>query len=1186
REERRRRSLGGDDELMARARALSAAHLDGLAEPASVLAWHFKHGRDRVKAMQYLFTAGDEASVRMESTQLMHEGLQLLEGLVNLPGQSDLLDTRRRQLAWVSYMIHPFICVETNEKLIRSLQQRQLPLTDTIEFESILISSYTMIGRNGEALQRARELLRQLSPDTVPFALILFGRLNALLTRGEFRQLITEMETAATILKPHLETLPRQLIWAYAFCCFIREDAIAWLGEPVGRDHFAEVPRAIGEGHDFLDLIFWSYYPEVVRNSLTGGYLEIKAVSDEIFSLIKKMGRPIQHENRFQICLAYAAIEHGELEEGAHYADKVVALGARMQNKHQQASGFILQGMIHEQRNHLDDAIFAFGEAVRLSRESETDQLLPAMYRLAGVHLRRQQLEEAEALLDEAYELATGLRLENPYHQIQILRLQARLEMACNGEPDQIEAKLKRARNLALETQNPFQLGLTAQTLAKFYADQARLDVAQQELDAARQAYAQIRYRKAERALQELKAWIRQQQSQLAQQSVSVQLPLLQDETKRMVRPDTALELGYRIVEMLQHLNLNLGESLPAVSSGDLRELSERLQKVERVNQFSQLIMQSLDLQLVLHNIMDYVVDIAKADRGLLMLRDEQGGLSIQVVRTRENEALPQAQLLKFSKTFTQKVIESGRSLWVADAQADSELAQQASIMAMDLRTIICVPLRRDMEVIGLIYLDRQAINDTFSQQDLDLVESMATFATISLVNAKLHAQIQERNAHLQMLNDLSRAISTTLVFSELLNKVLGFCLKLTQAEIGYIFISRDINTEPAGFEQLECQASQDSQGRPLEAVQVSQSVIRKVLSEKQALCVVDMAEEEALAAQKSVMALDLRSVMCVPIFGRSEQVLGLIHVSSQAVSYTFTERDLSLMESIIRQVGLDIENRHLMELRKKQELFDQELALARNIQTSMLPDYSPDIPSLDITGFSQQAAAVGGDYYDYFKISDFEFGLAIGDVNGHGISAGLLMSMAKSCLFVQGKIDPSVGAVMSALNGMIFGGTKERLFMTFIYSIFDLQNQTMTLSSAGHHLPYHYSARDGALKPVQVKPTYPLGVRDKARFTEVTIELHPDDVLVYYTDGIIEAHSPEGEEFGFERMEDLIVRNCQHSAAEIQQALLQAYTEFVGGAEPEDDMTLVVVKAREVKKESVPERQKLKTGFLTLINR
>lgn len=1147
----------------------------------SALAYHFKNGRDRVKAFQYLIEAGQASSVRMEATLLMHEGLQILEKLRNLPGQEEQLEQYRRELAWTSYMIHPFICAETNEKLIAALQDKETPLEAQIEYESILISSYTMIGRNQEALNKAQGLLKQLKPETVPYGLILFSRLNALLTRGELRQLVTEMEIAANTLKQRLKRLPRQLVWAYAFCCFIREDAIAWLGEPVGQDHFAEVPREIGEQYDYLDLIFWSYYPQVVRNSLIGHYHEIKAVSDEVFALIKKMGRPIQHENRFQICLAYAAIEHGELDEGAHYAEKVIALGQRMQNQHQQASGNILKGMIAEQRNHLKDAEIAFQEAVRLSRESETDQLLPGLYRLAHIYLKQNQISQAEPLLQEALTLATGFRLENPYHQIQIYRLLAQLQIQKQAAAEEIDTSFKHSLSLSQDTQNPLQYGLTAIAYARWLGgnhERQNFEQAHDLLVSAKQRLREIQYTRADRNIQELQTWLRKQARQADQHD---------DLAKRFesqLAPHEAQEMAYKMLEVFQQYRLSTPATPGSSEHQDLQKLSERLKKVERINQFSHLIMQSLDLQMVLQNIMDYVVDIARADRGLLMLKNELGELEVQVMRIREADALPESQLLSFSQSFTQKVMEQGQSLWIKDAQSDQEFSQQASIMTLDLRTLICVPLKRNGEIIGLIYLDKQAVNAQFSPQDLELVESMATFATISLINARLHAEIQESNAHLQMLNELSRNISTTQDFSELLSMVLTFCLRITRAEIGYIFISKDINHEPQDFQSLICQASLDREGQPLNDVQVSQSSIQKVLTQKQALCVVDMQDEIDLAQQKSVMALELSSVMCVPIYGKREQVLGVVYVSSQAVSYTFTPRDLELMESIIRQVGMDIENRSLMEIRKKQELLNQELSFARSIQSSMLPDYQPDIPSLDIIGFSESAEAVGGDYYDYFKISDTEFGLAIGDVNGHGISASLLMSMAKSCLFVQGKIDPSVVAVMSALNGMIFGGTKERLFMTFVYSIFNLEQHTVTLSSAGHHLPYHYQASLGQLTPVQVKPTYPLGVREKARFNEVTLALKPGDVLVYYTDGIVEAHTPEGEEFGFERLEALIVEHHHRSASEIQHQLIQAYQQWIQGEEPEDDMTLVVVKARS--DQHLEQSPKLKTGFLTRINR
>ncbi len=1158
-----------------------AEWLEQQGEAVTALAYHFKNGRDRVKAMQYLFQAGEASSVRMEATLLMNEGLEILESLKNLPDQTDLLENQRRKLAWISYMIHPFICAETNQKLIASLQAKETDLTEQIEYESILISSYTMIGRNGDALQRAQDLLKQLKPETISYGLVLFGRLNALLTRGEFRQLVTEMEIAAETLKQRLARLPRQLIWAYAFCCFIREDAIAWLGEPIAQDDYADVPRQIGEKHDFLDLIFWSYYPAVVRNSLIGHYHQIKLVHDEIFNLIKKMGRPIQHENRYQICLAFAAIEHGELEEGQHYASKVVELGQRMQNKHQQASGKILQGMIAEQKNHLDDAITLFSEAVQLSRESETDQLLPAMYRLAGVYLKQKKRAQAQELLNEALELATGYRLENPYHQIHIYRLLARLGIQQNLDTEQIQAYFDKSQVLAEQTENPLQLGLTQLVYCKYLGEQGQIEEAQRMLTQARKSLESIQYTRSQRQIKEYQSWLNKQK-QAKQEPVAVPEVKASHPMASLFQPEKAQELGYRLLEMMKEYDLPLPSG--GSDNQNMAQLSERLAKVERVNQFSQLIMKSLDLQIVLNNIMDYVVDIAKADRGLLMLKDDLGELAVQVVRSRD-ENIPEAQLLNFSQSFTHKVLQTGKSLWIQDAQADQEFSQQASIMALDLRTIICVPLKREQDVIGLIYLDRQAITDSFLPQDLELVESMATFATISLINARLHAEIQESNAHLQMLNDLSRKISTTQDFADLLHMVLDFCLKITRAEMGYIFIAQDINTEPENFESLICKASQTAAGSPLEEVQVSSTSIQRVLEDKKPLNIMNMADDEELSTQKSVMALDLSSVMCVPIFGKEEQLLGVVYVSSQAVNYTFTERDLELMESIIRQVGMDIENRSLMEVRKRQELMDQELSLARSIQSSMLPDYSPDIPSLEIVGFSSQAEEVGGDYYDYFKISDYEFGLAIGDVNGHGISASLLMAMAKSCLFVQGKIDPSVLTMMNALNGMIFGGTKERLFMTFVYSIFDLHNQTVRLSSAGHHLPYHYQASTKALQPVQLRPAYPLGVREQVKFNEVTVQLAPHDILVFYTDGIIEAHTPSGEEYGFERMEQLILDHSHQSAAEIKAVLLKSYEDWIQGQPAEDDLTLVVVKSRPVIIEEDPEK-KLKTGFLTLINR
>lgn len=1139
---------------------------------AAQLAFHYKNGSNRHKAFQYLFKAGEESSVRMEQSFLIKEGLDILSRLNDVDEKELLLETQRKSLAWISYMIAPKITIEVCQNLIETHRDNQVSIEKYIEFESILISSYTMIGQNDFALEHAKKLISQLKPNTLPYALILFGRLNALLTRGEFRQLVEDMESAALVLKSHLQQLSRQMIWTYAFCCFIREDAIAWLGEEVGENEFAEVPLNIGSKHHFLDLTFWSYYPGVVRDSLTGNYHSIKDLEDELFSMIKKMGRPIQHENRFHLCLAFAAIESGKIEEGQILARKIVALGEQLNNPHQQASGKILQGMIAQYEGNFDDAIDYFSQAVDLGRKSKTDQLLPSLYRLANVHTIRKEWKQAEALIEESHALATSETLENPYHQIHTFRLKAKLALQDN-DFDKAEMWISKSIDISETTKNPIQMGFSFWEQAKIFKVQNKMESCLHSYKIAQDHFKSIKNPCAKRIQQELE-----------------QLKKVPESKSKSVRPggissDQAEALGYRFIEMLQEMDL---PQIKISQNAEVEKLSVQLQKVEKVNQFSQLIMSSLDLQLTLRRIIDYVIDITEADRGILMLIDTQGELASQVAQGKDGEALNEHDLMSYSKSFTQKVLDSGQSLWIQDAQSDQDLSQQESVMALDLRTIIAVPLKTENEFIGLMYLDRQAITKTFSQADLKLVESMATFATISLVNARLHHQVEERNERLNMLNDISKAISTTIEFDDLLTLVLTFCLNISQAENGYLFLTKhEKPPEALTYQDIECRIGLDKSENKLEEVLVSKSIIKKVLTNNKPLCLLNTDDDEEIASQQSVMALDLRSLMCVPITGKDNECFGLVYLSSQAVNYCFTNKDLTLMESVIRQVGLAINNRHLLEIRKKQELIEKELSVARKIQTSMLPDYVPEIRSLDVAGYSESATEVGGDYYDYLKISDSQFGIALGDVNGHGVSASLLMAMAKSCLFVQGKIDPGVIPMMEALNSMIFGGTKERLFMTFIYSIFDLVEQKLTLSSAGHHLPYLYRHETGQLESIQARPVYPLGVRETCKFKEAIIELKPHDVLVYYTDGIVEAHNKKGMEFGFERFEELIVENSHLTSEEIKEVLIEHYLDWIDGQEPEDDMTLVVVKSLPLNQinDETPST-KLKTGRLTLINR
>ncbi len=260
------------------------------------------------------------------------------------------------------------------------------------------------------------------------------------------------------------------------------------------------------------------------------------------------------------------------------------------------------------------------------------------------------------------------------------------------------------------------------------------------------------------------------------------------------------------------------------------------------------------------------------------------------------------------------------------------------------------------------------------------------------------------------------------------------------------------------------------------------------------------------------------------------------------------------------------IEKEKLLIARLKQERMEKELDTARMIQKSLLPAGSPDHALLDIAGLCRPALEVGGDYYDYFFFRDGSLGVAIGDVSGHGMSAGLLMSMAKSCLLNQVNLSNEIAEVIKAMNFMVCNAMKQKMLMTFLYGSIAADAREFTFASAGHHFPYIYRAADKSLMEIE-SIAYPLGVRHEMHPAIKSVRLFPDDIVILYTDGIIEAQSPDGELFGFPRFEKSIRENATLDVQQMLTNILAHVDQFKNTAQNLDDMTLVLIKIRKTRK-------------------
>jgi len=236
------------------------------------------------------------------------------------------------------------------------------------------------------------------------------------------------------------------------------------------------------------------------------------------------------------------------------------------------------------------------------------------------------------------------------------------------------------------------------------------------------------------------------------------------------------------------------------------------------------------------------------------------------------------------------------------------------------------------------------------------------------------------------------------------------------------------------------------------------------------------------------------------------------------------------------------------------------ELEIARRIQQGLMPQSEPEVAGLDVAGICLTYAEVGGDYYDYLTLNDGRLAIAIGDVFGHGVSSGLLAAAVQGCLRNQVSIDPDADKVLSAVDRIVRSSGEQ--LMTLCYAVFEPQNGMVTIASAGHWSPYHYSVQTDGVEEVYsstaIAPalgTFPVKVYP------YQMSLEYGDILAFYSDGILEASNSDNEMYGEERFREAIRHHAEGSAQQIRDAILDEVNNFRGEMEQDDDIALVIVK-------------------------
>jgi hypothetical protein len=237
----------------------------------------------------------------------------------------------------------------------------------------------------------------------------------------------------------------------------------------------------------------------------------------------------------------------------------------------------------------------------------------------------------------------------------------------------------------------------------------------------------------------------------------------------------------------------------------------------------------------------------------------------------------------------------------------------------------------------------------------------------------------------------------------------------------------------------------------------------------------------------------------------------------------------------------------------------EHEMQLARQMQTSLLPDRVPQIPGLDIAADWRSAREVGGDFYDFVALKGGRLGIVIADVSGKGVSAALFMALARSLVRASVAARQRAVDALKRANRLIAEEAKFGMFVTLFYAVIDLEERTLTYVNAGHNPPLMW---DGTLSPIMLEGRgIALGVLENADLEERTVALKKGDLVVLYTDGVIEAINDQEEEFGMDRLAELVSARRSLPASALVGEINRAVSEFTGPQPQFDDWTLLVLK-------------------------
>jgi phosphoserine phosphatase RsbU/P len=560
----------------------------------------------------------------------------------------------------------------------------------------------------------------------------------------------------------------------------------------------------------------------------------------------------------------------------------------------------------------------------------------------------------------------------------------------------------------------------------------------------------------------------------------------------------------------------------------------------------SEQITSTLDLEVLMVRIAELVKRVINYKVfAILLLNDKT-----QVLRIRSSVGHPEERVrnlrIKVGEGIVGRAALERRSVLVNDVRSEPSYIESMP----SIRSELAVPLILKNRVIGVVDLEVDTPG-FFTDQHVNLLELLAGRMAMAIENARLYRRSLRQARTLQLLNEISRELSSVLVLSDLLRKV-G---TLTKRLVNYHRFSIMLADEQAKTFNSVLTLRQDESLPDKTTVRFGQGIVGAAADSLEPVVAPDVSRDPRYIQ----IYPDTKSEMTVPLIYRG-RVIGVVDLESPVVNY-FTEEHVRIFSTLAPQIAIAIENARLYErvLRSESRL-DRDLQRAQEIQMLLMPGTSPNVTGLEIDLRFQPARQLGGDLYDFLNYGKDRHVLAVGDVSGKGAPAALYGALAGGILRSLAPLRLPVPDLLRRLNGTLLERRVEGHFITLVCGVWEPQNMTLRLANAGMPLPV--LVRDGRSRQIQAEGI-PLGLLENTDYQEVSLNLKKGDLLAFFSDGLVEAMNPELDEFGARHLANLLRDNASRPLREIIDMLFGEIARFEAGRPPRDDQTLVLARVR-----------------------